>query len=262
MSNVIALFGLLERSEFRQAYRDIRTLDCELLTGSLSEAESANLCIIFQSYPGEFSQAELCRFQKNHPFVPIILIPGTCCEGMLRTGHPIETPFYLYAHHWSNEFLQQIAHFLEGKPSLFSLPLTTENDEIAVWENKPANLAALLASRNADKPCLILSHFGPLGNDSAMNRFLAGYYERSGYRISFSGEPLPESFAGKIVADADDSPFDEILRSIQALRYLYVDIGLTVCLHAPRSDEIARLQDVGVGQIISKPFAAFYAEHS
>jgi len=168
---------------------------------------------------------------------------------MLRTAEPLDSPFYHYAHGWSDKETEQIRLFLTDQPSIFSLPLTAENDEIAQWQN-PVEINK--KTDNLPPKCLILTHFGPFGNDSAMNQLLADERKRLGYEPVFSGKTLPDSFSGTILADADDSPPEKILETIQRLRRQFADNDFTVYVDSPRIDEKNGYSQAGVTRILPK----------
>ena len=244
------------------------------------EPTPPDFVLFFQSYPHEFPKAELAQLRRNNPFAPFFYVLGVCCEGMLRTAGPLDSPFYCYAHGWSGREIEQMRLFLTDQPSLFSLPLTAGGDEIAQWvkirdgrrqtadgsRGAPAPLvvcpslasAAVCCLPSAVSPAvcrlpsLILTHFGPFGNDSAMNRLLAEEHERLGYETLFSGKTLPDVFTGRILADADDSPPEKILESIQRLRRQFADNDFTVYVDSPRIDEKNGYVQAGVTRVLPK----------
>jgi len=278
----VIIRGRRERREFAEPYRQCVEMLAsvgarvegvsppvahrETLSGENQGANTAPLFIFFQSYPQEFPQSELAQLRRDNPFAPFLFVLGACCEGMLRTAGPLDSPFYRYVHGWGDKDTEQIRLFLTDQPSLFSLPLTAENDEIAQWETKkraggisppvapPRDSPVVDRGANATPlfRVLILTHFGPFGNDSAMNRLLADEQERLGYTPIFSGKALPETFEGKIVADVDDSPREKILESIQRLRRQFADNDFTVYVDSPRFDEKNDYIKAGVTRILPK----------
>ncbi|MDR2754409.1 MAG: hypothetical protein LBC20_01760 [Planctomycetaceae bacterium] len=244
----IPILGSIHRSEFTSIYRGIM----EMIPDSVSEYSCS---ILFQSYPGEFSQAVVNRLIALEPLAPILLFLGSASEGELRTGRPLQGCFRFYVHQWNEEYQHQLFLYWNGKPSLFTLPRTLENDEIAIFHTVSASCPANnrknnpLSSRNA----LIISRFETLGNDSAMNQFLADFYRQQGFETSFWVQNTAISLDGKIIADTDDSPFSKILESLQRLRRKFADSTITVYINSPRINEKIDLRNAGVNEIISKP---------
>jgi hypothetical protein len=243
--------GNIYRSEFASIYRRI----IEIVPDSVSEHSCS---ILFQSYPGEFSQAIVDQLIIAEPLSPILLFLGSASEGEARTGKPLVGCFRFYAHQWNEEYLHQLSLYWNGKPSLFTLPRTVENDEIAIFHAVSASYSVNNDKNDGNIPsyrhnALIVSHFGTLGNDSAMNQFLAIFYRQQGFKTDFLNWNAFFSFDGKIIADADDSPFPKILESIQRLRCDFADSRITVYINSPRINEKNDLRDSGVDEIISKP---------
>jgi hypothetical protein len=251
-----------------------------------SASEPADFVIFFQSYPHEFLPSDLMQLRRKNPFAPFFFVLGTCCEGMLRTAAPLDSPFYRYVHEWDGTETEQLRAFLTDQPSLFALPLTAGSDEIALWltagiKGSPSTAGRwvgdsrlitrtfecgvphVAARRSATyhntgvpakllPKCLILTHFGPFGNDSAMNRLLADEQEQLGYKPVFSGKTLPKAFVGKIVADADNSPTEKILKTIKSLRRRFADNDFAVYVDSPRINEKTGYIQAGVSHILPK----------
>ena len=85
-----------------------------------------------------------------------------------------------------------------------------------------------------------------------MNRLLFDEYKRLGYEPIFSGKTLPDAFTGKILADADDSPPEKILETIQRLRRQFADNDFTVYIDSPRIDEKNGYIQAGVTRVLPK----------
>ena len=250
----VIIRGRCERKEFTEPYRQytemLEEIGVPYYVNPANPDTSADFVLFFQSYPYEFPQSELARLRRQNPFAPFFYVLGVCCEGMLRTAGPLDSPFYRYVHSWDGTEPEQIRLFLMDQPSLFSLPLTAEQDEIAQLSRYSG--ASTGGSRPPLLRVLILTHFGPFGNDSAMNRLLADEHERLGNVPVFSGKTLPATFSGKIVADADDSPPEKILETIQRLRHRFADNDFTVYVDSPRFDEKSGYIQAGVTRVLPK----------
>jgi hypothetical protein len=86
-----------------------------------------------------------------------------------------------------------------------------------------------------------------------MNQLIADEQKRLGYEPVFSGKTLPDTFEGKILADADDSPPGlYILETIQRLCCQFADNDFTVYVDSPRIDEKNGYIRAGATQILPK----------
>ena len=280
----VIIKGRIERKEFQEPFRQctetLEQIGVQYCVNPAITGEPADFALFFQSYPHEFLKTELTRLRRENPFVPFFFVLGVCCEGMLRTAGPLDSPFYCYVHRWSGRETEQICQFLTDQPSMFSLPLTAEQDEIVQWQNPveltsplpfgervrvrgepvekhtvltPARVCKdLIEGEGTTQKCLILTHFGPFGNDSAMNQLIADEQKRLGYAPVFSGKTLPEAFEGKILADADDSPPEKILESLQRFRHRFADNDFTVYIDSPRINEENDYIRAGATRILPK----------
>ena len=165
----IIIKGRYKRKEFAEPFRQCTEMleeigaQCHVNPacksgGLMPHDKPADFVLLFQSYPQEFLQTELQRLRQKNPFAPFFFVLGTCCEGMLRTAGRLDTPFYQYVHGWTGREPEQIRLFLTDLPSLFSLPLTAENDEIALWETR----AAFTSPRNRSTTSRISLRFVPV----------------------------------------------------------------------------------------------------
>ena len=256
----VIIRGRCERKEFAEPFRQctemLEKIGADYRVNPAKTDEPVDFMLFFQSYPHEFLPSDLGRLRRNNPFAPFFYVLGVCCEGMLRTAGPLDSPFYRYVHGWNGTEPEEIRRFLTEQPSLFALPMTVENDEIALWENSVEftlpHPNPLPEGEGTVKKCLILTHCGPFGNDFAMNRLLADEQERLGYKSVFSGKMLPDAFTGKILADADDSPMEKILKTIQRLRRQFADNDFTVYVDSPRFDEKNDYIQAGVTRVLPK----------
>ena len=253
--SLVIIKGRYERKEFNIPFRQCTEMfeiaDIEYRINPANTIEPADFVLFFQSYPHEFSQAELSRLRSVCPDAPFFFVLGICCEGMLRTVGPIYSPFYRYVHAWSNKEIEQIRLFLQGDHNgvddRWHILESSRDENNVVAHNLP-----FAASYPLPQHVLILTHFGPFGNDSAMNQLIFDEQKRLGGKPIFSGKLLPETFAGTIFADADDSPMERILESIRRLRCLFADNDFTVYLNSPRIDEKDGYTKAGVTRILPK----------
>ena len=250
----VIIRGRVERKDFHEPFRQctemLQQTGASYRVNPVAITEPLDFALFFQSYPHEFFRCELEQLRQKHPFVPFFFVLGVCCEGLQRTAGTLDSPFYCYIHGWSGSETEQIRRFLTDQSSVFALPLTAENDEIAV--NRVAcSVPSERVAGDAAK-CLILTHFGPFGNDSAMNLLLADEQRQQGFEPEFCHR-LPSTVCRlPIFADADDSPREKILESIQRLRGQCADNEFTVYVDSPRIDEINDYLQAGVTQVLPK----------
>jgi|GEM_PF-1880448 len=268
----VIIRGRIDRKEFTEPFRQCaEMLEGLGINGCVNPASvdvPADMFLFFQSYPHEFLPSDLEQLRRSNPFAPFFFTLGVCCEGMLRTAGPLASPFYCYVHAWSSREIEHIRLFLTDQPSVFTLPMTTGEDEIALWLDSDGRrqtadgsreggrdggvAASILPSAVCRLPSLILTRFGPFGNDSAMNQLLADEQRRLGFEPEFCCR-LPSAVCRlPILADADSSPKEKILETIQSLRHRFADNDFTVYVDSPRIDEKDAYVQAGATRVLPK----------
>ncbi|MDR0870617.1 MAG: hypothetical protein LBN39_07470 [Planctomycetaceae bacterium] len=122
------LFGLTHRAEFREVMEFLNTVPPSNVRAECS--------VLLQSYPFEFPQKFVNMLINAEPLLPVILVAGAGCEGEVRTGRPLQGVFRIYASQWT-AYRNELERFFNGGDSVFLLPRTAGNDEIAVFLFSP-----------------------------------------------------------------------------------------------------------------------------
>ncbi|MDR2344730.1 MAG: hypothetical protein LBE18_01565 [Planctomycetaceae bacterium] len=216
-----------------------------------------DIIMIAQSYPDQFPANFMFYIKRRWQITPVILITGVDNCGECRTGTPIAGCLRIYAYEWNEFWYDQLCKFASNNKSIFSMPPTCSDDEIflAAIKNSSFNLSYENSKNknSTNKICLIVTHEDVLGNDYAMNKLLADYAISLGYSCEFNRHNLCVS-PNLVLIDIDDSRFSCIIESIQRLRCLFADSIFNVYINSPRFNEIAALRDIGVVEVIPKPF--------
>ncbi|GHT23097.1 hypothetical protein FACS189419_06590 [Planctomycetales bacterium] len=141
--------------------------------------------------------------------VPKQFFLGTCCEGMFRTSKITVKELY-------TNF--QYIHNISDEPEITA------------------------------QHVLVVSAFGPFGNDAARGQFLVDEWSAKGYNTSLMTsveEPLPVP-SPLFVLDADDSPFETVLETVTHLQTKYPGNAFLIYIQSPRIHEKRALTERGV----------------
>ncbi|MDR2169971.1 MAG: hypothetical protein LBP59_07510 [Planctomycetaceae bacterium] len=219
--------------------------------------ESPDIIVIVQSYPDQFPPDLMNRIRRCWSIIPVILFLGCGNVGELRTGTPHSGCFRIYVYEWNNFWNSQLKKYAANERSIFDLPPTCGDDEIFLEaaKNNLTNLSYKNSKKNNanNGVCLIVSNYGALGNDYAMNKLLADYASSLGYSCEFNPQNLCTS-PKLVLIDADDCGFSRIIESVQRLRRLFADSEFNVYINSPQLGEIVELRAAGVVGVIPKPF--------
>lgn len=248
--------GYIDRLEFQDAFRSIADLlekhqweSQKSSTIPTQPCREPSLIILFQSYPEQFSSTKLNEYRKFAPLTPVLLFSDANSEGSQRTSRFLKGLFSFYVYQFNDNILSELECYISGNKSVFDFPATTEEDDFILQCSTVAfSDNTILSGQN----CHILRYYGPFGNDSSMNQFLADYCRQRGAIVCQTHEMVDSSFNGIILADSDDSKIHQITEAIQRLRMNYADAKINVYMNSPRIDEKLVFLNAGANCILPK----------
>ena len=257
------MVGKGERDEFASVYETLRAFH-SISVRNCHVAEhlaELDLLLILRSYPSEFSSQQFRQWRHRFPLLPIIVIDGSLCEGVLRTAPTIPGVFYVYANQWGHREHQILSQLFSSQPSAWSMPPTAGNDELT-----------LVQPDFFDDPFFqtgdvfgIATSSSHIGTDRAMNELLADSLKKFGKTVVYLSLddncrqktpiiPKP-SIPGvqKILCDADDASFDQIFEAIERIHTNYADSDIGIFVHSPRIDKIRKFGGLSRLRVFGKP---------
>ena len=133
----ILLVGNTDRAEFRQARIVLERLARLTLADNVDTAVArasdmdppADLVVLAQAFPGEFSCEAVDRLRERVPLARIVGLLGSWCEGEVRTGQPWPGAIRVYAHQWLGRAEEELERLTSGSGSTWSLPATASEEE-------------------------------------------------------------------------------------------------------------------------------------
>ena len=256
----ILLLGNLDRPEFDgvgeylESFGQVhRFLKAETATRLLAEGEiAADLAVIAQSLPGEFSRQAIERLRAAAPLSRMIALLGSWCEGEMRSGLPSPAVFRLYWHQGLNRIGREIKRLARGECPNWGLPLTATEEERL--------LAAI--------PCR--TDFQPTGTDPksvpqggligiaarrhASFDWLSAACRQRGYATLWLRGlhyPLVEGFSAILVdgTDFQAAEFD----ALRQIAERFPQTSRIALMDFPRIEDRRRLLQAGAAAVFSKP---------
>jgi CheY-like chemotaxis protein len=259
----ILLIGDLDRPEFQgvgeflASFGQVRYfLEAETAAGILATGEIvADLTVIVQSFPGEFSQQTIDRLRAASPVSRMIALLGSWCEGEMRSGQPWPTVIRVYWHQGLGRIGREIGRLARGDCPNWGLPITaTDEDRM---------LAAIPPRRTGFQPVGIdrksVLQGGLIGIAAARYQsfeWLSAACRLHGYAtIWFRGPhfPLVEGLKA-ILADGTDFQRTEI-ETLREIAVRYPQTKWIALMDFPRIEDRRRLLDSGAATVLSKPFS-------
>ncbi len=142
----ILLVGDSTRSEFAEARSALDRLghvtsvpEADSAAAALSEGEvAADVIVVAQAFPGEFSHAALDRLRRLAPLARVLGLLGSWCEGEMRSGRPWPGAIRIYWHQWPPRCDQELGRMGRGESSAWGLPVTaTEEERLLLGADRP-----------------------------------------------------------------------------------------------------------------------------
>ena len=245
----ILLIGDADRRVFRQARDCLFTLghvqraaDAAAAAALLTDAQAAaDLIVVAQSHPGEFSHADIDRLRQLAPLARIVALLGSWCEGELRTGRPWPANVRICWHQWPARAERNLRQLVAGRASAWTLPVTATEEE------------RLLA--DADEP--LPTGRGLIAVSSpvfALADWLMAACGRSGYGTVWLRPPSRSNVerATAIIFDGSECRGEEL----DELRRVATELApapVVALLDFPRSEDCDRAHAAGAAAVLSKP---------
>ena len=251
----ILLVGNTDRSEFGRARsalhasgRILHAADVESAANALSGGQiTADLIVVAQSYPGQYSRQAIERLQRLAPLARVLGLMGSWCEGEMRSGEPWPAAVRVYWHQWPARFDQEIGSMLRGECSAWGLPVTATEEE---------RLLLRAGESTARRGGLIAIHTRPY----EMQDWLSAAVRRRGCSTVWLRPPRPARVEGAVAAifDASDcrgEEFDQLKRLAATLGRspLGGPAPIIALLDFPRIEDHDRALAAGAAAVLSKP---------
>lgn len=242
------LVGDAQRSEFREA---VATLDgCSRLVVApdvaaaewlLAEDLAADLIVVAQAFPGQFTTAAVERLRRHAPLARVVGLLGSWCEGEVRTGQPWPAVVRVYWHQWPARCRRELEALAAGHCSPWALPSTASEEEHVLAEAPPP------AGRCRGRVAIAAWQFD-------VQDWLAAACRRLGYTTVWlrAGQPGATQEFDALLYDCGGDVATE-LRELERWRQLLGPIPTLALVNYPRVEDREQLRAAGVSRMLSKP---------
>lgn len=245
----ILIVGDVNRTEFRDARAALEGLGRVVESAEIEEAEqalaggevAADVIVVAQAYPGQFSAEAIDRLRRLAPLARIVGLLGSWCEGEVRTGRPWPGAIRVYWHQWLPRVLRELSRLRDGQTSTWALPATAgEEERLLVLADEPW-------PRHEGLIAIHLSSFD-------MQDWLAAACRRAGYQTVWlrpDRSEIPEGIQAAIF-DGDDARGQE-LEQLRAMAASLAPAPVIALLNFPRIEDRDRVLGAGAKSVLSKP---------
>lgn len=130
--------GDLRREEFQDAWSALGGLTTliavptpEIALKHLRAGIAADLIVVAQSRPGEFTLAQIESLRRRAPLARVVCLLGSWCEGETRSGKPWHGAVRVYWYDWLPQCTRNLGQLLDHGCPGWGLPvMATEEDRL------------------------------------------------------------------------------------------------------------------------------------
>jgi hypothetical protein len=244
----IVLTGDYRRDEFDRPLAEMsQAAEIALVDGLQAAADwlkggtPADLVVVAQARPGQFSALQIEAIRRAAPLAPIVALLGSWCEGETRSGFPWPGVTRVYWHQWGGRFGREIEKLSRGEPGELSQPLTATAEERLLW---------LDGERDAQSKRIV----AVVSGNSEMRAWLAGVCGTWGLSVITFRRPPAEPVGGISLVLWDAGP--TISGAIEAFPgglSQFPAARAVVLADFPRAEDVECFLTSGAAAVLSKP---------
>jgi DNA-binding NarL/FixJ family response regulator len=245
----ILVLGEIDRPEFfgvRSMLESLGRISCltevkQAITALEAGEIIADVIIIAQAFPGQFSHQDADRLRRLAPLGRIVRLLGSWCEGETRSGQPLPAAVRIYWHQWNVRAGRELHRLIQGQCPSWGLPVTATEEE---------RLLQSTAQTPRHGQGLIAIH----ARGFAMEDWLSAACRACGYSTVRLRPPHYTRIEGAAAAvfDASDLRGEE-LDQLHRLRDALGRTPVVVLLDFPRIEDHCRAIAAGAAAVLSKP---------
>ena len=212
-----------------------------------------DLIVLAQSRPDQISAELVERIQAKQPTTPVVALLGSWCEGGMRSDVPWPGVRRVYWHQWEGRFEDFSGQLDEDGLALWHQPGTANDaDDAMLYHDhsssfSPAMLVAVSAASQTQFEYVrdVLKSFG----------WNSCWAERA----NFDQETVDLVSALCIEANSFSG---DLANRVDWLRSKLPGVPTSLVLNFPRSQDVAAAGELGIENIVSKPFQPADLKHA
>ncbi len=216
----------------------------EKLTLFKDKDEQFDLVVLAQSRRNQFDSSVVEFLRDRFPGVPVVFVLGSWCEGETRSGEPIPGVIRVYWHQWMGQYAKFCQQLETSGISDWHLPTTS-------------TVADRIEQAQPQRQPVHQSIIGVSAWTQSQFEMVADALKTLGYRTRWLERSVWDAQAftllSAICIDAN-SVTDDLVNRLSWLRTTYPGRPMVLILNFPRAQEVSKASDLGVAEILSKPF--------
>ena len=203
-----------------------------------------DLILLAQSRRGQIDDSVVEFLKTRFPGVPLIFVLGSWCEGETRSGQPIPGIVRVYWHQWMGQYAKFVQQLETNGITDWHLPRTTTvADRIEQAEQPTSGVETIIIGVSA----WTQTQYEMVGDALRTLGYRSRWLERSMW------DAQAITLLSAICVDAN-SLTDDLVNRLNWLTETFPRRPLVLILNFPRANEVASATELGVSEVISKPF--------
>ena len=131
----LLVLGDLCREEFRLWWEALpEPVRQRAVLGLKKEDFLPDFAVLLQSWPGEYSAADVLELRRRFPLAPVLAVQGNWCEGEARNDSPLAGVHALRWYEFIAMMPLEFRAFSEGWATVWSLPPESQPEHRALFE--------------------------------------------------------------------------------------------------------------------------------
>lgn len=206
--------------------------------------ERFDLIVLAQSRRNQVDDSIVRFLQTEFPGMPIAFVLGSWCEGETRSGEPVPGVVRVYWHQWKGQYDKFVQQLETSGITDWHLPATaTVADRIEQGKAPDNDVCRLIIGISAWT--------------QTQYEMVADALTTLGYRARWLERSIWDAQAFRLLSaiciDAN-SLTDDLVNRVSWLRTTFPDRPMVLILNFPRADEVASASDLGIAEVLAKPF--------
>ncbi|QEG22809.1 hypothetical protein [Mariniblastus fucicola] len=210
------------------------------------EGQAFNLIVLAQSRRDQMSQTAIDSLRTQFPEVPIVVLLGSWCEGENRSGTPLIGVSQTMWHQWESRFERFCVQVSDGVRSDWHQPLTASvSDRVRDFSPDGAIVEKLIGK-------MVVVSSEDRTTAETISEMLKTYQCDSLWAEAET-DLIDSADVDAICIDANGVS-SELKNRISNFKDRFEDTPVVVAMNFPRQQDMNLLSQLGVQEIVSKPY--------
>ncbi len=205
-----------------------------------------DLVVVAQSRRGQFEIPTIEKLLAKYVNTPVVSLCGSWCEGETRSGSPIAGLVRIYWHQWLGQIDNFVAQINEQQIATWQLPKIATIPDRVQHQTKP-DIPIVDRSVRVGVSTFTQENFLTIQDALQVSGYQSQWIE------GIDANDINDSDFSAICVDGNSLTV-AFQNRIELLQNYFPHTPIILILNFPRSSEFAMAREMGISEIVSKPF--------